>query len=139
MATEKAWQGMKWVRHSTRLALYARHDFRCVYCERDAARSRTPRRFGLDHLVARELGGTNAAENLAMACKDCNARKGAMDLDAWLDVLAEEGRDVDAIRARLGATLAEIDRPLGRDLAAAWERGASLATIARRARAAIAA
>lgn len=129
------WQGMHWIRTSTRLAVYAACDFRCVYCGRDAGRCRGRGRFGLDHQVARASGGGNSLDNLAMACKGCNARKGARDVDTYLADLAAEGFDVAPIRARIqDARDAELDRVLGRALARDWDRGASLATLAKRAR-----
>ena len=136
MATEsKAWQGMKWIRHSTRLALYAAQGFRCVYCAKDAGKCRVPGRFGLDHKVPRAAGGGNAVENLAMACKGCNGRKGDRTVEAYLAALDAEGVDTAPIRARLAAAeAAELDRSLGRTLARAWDRGASLATLAKRVR-----
>ena len=130
----KAWHGMKWIRTSTRLALYAACGFRCAYCGRDAARSGKPGTFGLDHLVPREMGGSNAPENLAMACKGCNGRKGTRTLETWLDALASDGQDVSLIKVRLYRR-GSLDRSLGRTLASAWGRGASLATLAKQARA----
>lgn len=129
------WNGMNWIRTSTRLALYAAHDFRCVYCASDAARGGRGR-FGLDHKVARAAGGGNAVDNLAMACKGCNARKGNRDVDTYLAALAADGIPVAPIRARIQAARdAALDRVLGRALARQWEGGASLATLAKRTRA----
>lgn len=32
----------------------------------------------VDHIVAKKLGGTDHRSNLAVLCRSCNARKGAM-------------------------------------------------------------
>ncbi len=127
------WQGMKWVRMSSRLALYAACGFCCIYCGKDAATADA--RFSLDHLAPREHGGTNAPENLAMACLSCNDRKGARHVSEYLTVLAAGGVDVAPVEARLGARAVVLDRELGRKLAAARDRGASIAKLAKLARA----
>lgn len=136
--SEKAWQGMNWIRTSTRCVVYAACGFRCVYCGLDAAGTRRRGSFGLDHLIPRAHGGGNGLANVAMACKGCNTKKGDRDVDTFLAELADEGHHVDAIRARIETVQAVTrtpDRALGRTLARAWERGASLATLAKRARA----
>jgi hypothetical protein len=42
-------------------------------------------RFPIDHILPRQHGGTDAIENLALACPECNLRKGpsltGIDLD----------------------------------------------------------
>ena len=140
MESATNWQGMRWIRNSTRFAVYAASGFACVYCGRDAGRCRTRGRFGLDHKVPRAWGGSNAVSNVTMACTACNGAKGDRDVEAYLTVLADAGRDVAPIRARIAAAArAQLDRALGRDLARAGDRGASLATLAKRARGAVAA
>lgn len=48
---------------------------RCEYCHApEGARSRL--RFHTEHIVARQHGGGDALENLALACHLCNAQKG---------------------------------------------------------------
>jgi len=65
--------GMKWIRHTTRLAIYLRDGLACVWCGEgvESARSLT-----LDHITPRCRGGTNDPTNLVTACRDCNDRKG---------------------------------------------------------------
>ena len=45
---------------------------RCEWCAVELVR----RDFELDHIVSLKAGGVNSAANLALACPDCNRRKG---------------------------------------------------------------
>ena len=47
---------------------------RCEYCR--LPQSRSSLRFHIEHIVARQHGGADVAENLALACPECNRRKG---------------------------------------------------------------
>jgi hypothetical protein len=47
---------------------------RCEYCLMPEAFYRTP--FQIDHIIARQHGGTDALDNLALACFHCNLHKG---------------------------------------------------------------
>jgi len=49
--------------------------FRCEYCGIQE-RHLTFSAFHLDHVVARQHGGTDAAENVAWSCQECNLLKG---------------------------------------------------------------
>lgn len=76
------YQGMNWIRKDKRLALYARDGFACAYCERslhtDYDREALKANFWrltLDHIVPREAGGTNRADNLITSCYACNRAK----------------------------------------------------------------
>lgn len=78
--------GSKWCWRPTRLRVYLRDRWRCVWC---GERVRTPveadvDRFGLhdaqrtatlDHFLPRALGGSNAPDNLVTACLDCNTAR----------------------------------------------------------------
>src|SRR5712691_2168231 len=57
-------------RKISRRALFARDDWRCVYCG-DAAG-----RLTLDHVVPRSRGGESVWENVVTSCAPCNLRKG---------------------------------------------------------------
>lgn len=75
----KGGQGMKWCRHSKRLAIYARDGFACVWCgagvEQDGVR------LTLDHCTPHSTpGSTNAADNLVCACLRCNSSRGKRPL-----------------------------------------------------------
>ena len=78
----------RWIRKSTRTALYARDEYRCTYClcsvspgvqvapgEVIASVPGTALAT-LDHRTPRSLGGTNDRANLTTACLGCNAAKG---------------------------------------------------------------
>jgi hypothetical protein len=47
---------------------------RCEYCRLPDAVQRLP--FHVEHIVAKQHGGSNDADNLAWACDRCNAYKG---------------------------------------------------------------
>lgn len=104
-------QGQKWLRNTTRCAVYARDQFRCVYCD-DRAAALT-----VDH--ADPVGG-NGVDNLVTCCCSCNSSKGERSVDAWLLARAAAGEDeadLARVRQRVAiATLLPIDRRLGRTL-----------------------
>lgn len=51
----------------SRRAVFARDDYRCQYC---GARADS-----IDHVLPRSRGGLDVWDNLAAACRPCNARK----------------------------------------------------------------
>lgn len=75
-----SWQGSKWCRPTTRLAIYLRDGLCCVWCgvgvEHGAVLS-------LDHLLAVSEGGGNEASNLVTCCKRCNFSRQDMSRRAW--------------------------------------------------------
>lgn len=99
--------GSHWIRPSTRLAIYLRDQFRCVYCNCNLANVPARKRT-LDHVVPRSDGGDNAPSNLVTCCKRCNERKG--DNTPWR--MATD----PAVVTRICEAL---DRPLNRALAKA--------------------
>jgi len=78
----------RWIRRSTRTALYSRDEYRCTYClcavspgVQIAPGIVVPAVPGtalatLDHATPRSLGGSNDRSNLRTACVSCNAAKG---------------------------------------------------------------
>ena len=78
----------RWIRRSTRTALYARDEYRCTYClcavspgvqlSPGVVEASIPGTAlaTLDHRTPRSLGGTNDRANLTTACVSCNAAKG---------------------------------------------------------------
>jgi 5-methylcytosine-specific restriction endonuclease McrA len=57
-------------RKISRRALFARDDWRCVYCGTASGR------LTLDHVVPRSRGGDSVWENVVTSCAPCNLRKG---------------------------------------------------------------
>lgn len=57
----------------SRMNVALRDDFRCQYCS-----TKLPlRELTFDHVVPRTRGGKTTWENVVMACRPCNGRKGA--------------------------------------------------------------
>lgn len=54
--------------------VFARAEGRCEYCQLPAWTS--PATFPIDHVRAVQHDGATAPENLALACPDCNLKKG---------------------------------------------------------------
>lgn len=116
LRARKPGQGSKWLRRSTRLALYHRDGFACVYCRTSGKRATLT----IDHVTPCELGGTNAPENLVTACLSCNSAKRALSLRAFLAYLRARNVDTTGIAARVRRlTRKTLDRETGRMLAAA--------------------
>lgn len=114
----KAGQGMNWCRLSTRMAIYARDHFCCVYCGAVAEQRGTG--LTLDHITACEMGGTNKATNLVTACGSCNSGKCDLSLKAFLARLRKKGVDTAKISARVRRQAAKkLDRAMGLALATA--------------------
>ena len=62
-------------RKISRRALFARDEWRCVYC------GTTSGRLTLDHVIPRSRGGDSVWENVVTSCAPCNLRKGNRLLD----------------------------------------------------------
>lgn len=60
----------------TRLTVRARAGNLCEYCHLAEADSPVAR-LQIEHIVPRKHGGTDEAQNLALACIDCNLHKGS--------------------------------------------------------------
>jgi hypothetical protein len=61
---------------ATRNQVCLRADFRCEYCELHQEQSPLAA-LHVEHIRPRKHGGTDSLDNLAMACIDCNLRKGS--------------------------------------------------------------
>ena len=90
--------GSKWIRPEKRKRLYERDRFECMYCgmgiEDGAALT-------LDHVTARELGGTNEATNLVTACLTCNSAKRSLSVRQFLVHLRDNGVDTTGMARRI--------------------------------------
>lgn len=74
---------------SARLALYERDGWVCQICNLPVARDANYLATDaptLDHIQPRARGGSDDPENLRLACRDCNTKRGT-DLD-WVPALA---------------------------------------------------
>ena len=80
------WQGSKWCRPSTRLAIYIRDGFACVYC---GATVEEGTQLTLDHVKPVSKGGDNAPTNLVTACIRCNSSRGTRSVIAFALAVAE--------------------------------------------------
>lgn len=102
--------GGKWIRGSTRWAIYYRDDFACVYCGRTA-------RLSIDHVKPCENGGCNDASNLVTCCLSCNSSKQGVSARKWYARLRERGIDTEKMRHRIARLLRKpLDRKRGRFL-----------------------
>jgi 5-methylcytosine-specific restriction endonuclease McrA len=99
--------GSSWIRKEKRYAIYARDSFTCCYC---GCRFDSSVGLSLDHVVARENGGDNAATNLITACISCNSRKA--------DTLIHEFVDADHALVILEQINKPIDLSVGKRLVA---------------------
>ena len=114
-ADKSKWQGMNWIRLTTRLAIYHRDGFACVYC--GAPGEEIGVGLTLDHLVACELGGTNLPANLVTACLRCNSAKADLTRRGWLGKLRRLGLDSATIARRIRTlTRKTLNRNEGRRL-----------------------
>lgn len=105
-------QGSKWIRSSTRWAIYHRDDFACIYCG-------TVGPLSLDHVHSVEVTGRdNSPANLVTCCVRCNSSKQALTKREWYAKLRARGVSIAALRARIARQTARpIDRERGRFLA----------------------
>ena len=72
----------RWILPEKRAAIYIRDRFTCCYCGSDL-RHANRKEIGLDHLISRHHGGSNAATNLSTCCGLCNSSKGARDYNEY--------------------------------------------------------
>ena len=56
---------------------------KCIYCNA----KNIP--LQIDHIVPRSLGGSNRVDNLTLACKSCNQKKGNLPLEVFAPKQAE--------------------------------------------------
>lgn len=97
-----------WISDTKRAAIYAANNFICAYCGKACTKSsKRGNRAGvtLDHVLAREIGGTNAATNLVVAHRRCNSAKGTMSLKGFLAYLSAKGVDVSQVAKRVQGQL----------------------------------
>ena len=64
-----------WIRRSTRLAIYARDNFDCIYCQSIFPLAYNGAGLTLEHIIPRSKGGTHEPANLVTACGRCNSSR----------------------------------------------------------------
>lgn len=94
MARRIAGQGSNWIRKDKRLAIYLRDGLCCAYCGNTLEDGAD---LTLDHVLACELGGTNAHTNLVTACLSCNSQKRDLAMADWFVVLRDRGIDTSTL------------------------------------------
>jgi len=95
--------GSKWIRPSTRLAIYLRDGMACVYCGHAVEEGE---RLSLDHLVPRVAGGTHAPTNLVTCCSHCNSARQDRSVASWARAVSEYTLEpATAIVARVRRTV----------------------------------
>ncbi len=87
-------------------------------------------RLHIEHIIARQHGGVDDPENLALACYHCNARKGtnltAIDpATAAVVALFHPRRDAWTVHFALNGNLIEGITPIGRATAALLKMNAA--------------
>jgi 5-methylcytosine-specific restriction endonuclease McrA len=70
---QENWQGMNWLRQTTRLAIYLRDGLSCAYCG-DSAENGA--KLTIDHITPISKGGNNDTSNLVTCCHRCNCSRG---------------------------------------------------------------
>ena len=73
--------GSKWITRQKRLAIYLRDGMSCCYCNKSIEDDIT---LSLDHIIPRNFGGNNKANNLITACKHCNEIRQDRDLSEFV-------------------------------------------------------
>jgi hypothetical protein len=80
----------------------------------------------VDHVVCRSRGGSNALENLVLACAACNHRRADLPADLWLERCVRRGLEVDtaAVSAALRRAQREHRQRRRRAAVLAWAEAA---------------
>ena len=102
--------GIHWITDARRAAIRTRDSHQCVYCLDTAG--------DLDHVTGR---GSNETGNLVVACRACNAAKGALSLAALSTYLTARGIDPQAAYARV-RTATATPVAVGRSTSASTKR-----------------
>lgn len=87
------------ISQKTRFEVFKRDSFRCQYC----GQSPPAVVLEVDHFEAVAAGGSNDIDNLITSCADCNRGKGAGDVTAPPDTVAEKHAKQQAAAEQLRA------------------------------------
>src|ERR1035437_3010180 len=106
--------------YNVREYLLEKYNRKCAYCSRENLPLQ------IEHIIPKAKGGSNAVNNLTLACKDCNIDKGSRSIEEFLknkpDLLKKinsqrlkplkDAAAVNATRNKLLATLIKTDLPI---------------------------
>lgn len=89
--------GGPWNAMNALAASHKAHGGPCFYCKQNIAKGQGT----IDHVEPLSLGGRSSLQNLVVACKPCNTKKGHRVIDAfnpdagkeWLQALLEQVQD----------------------------------------------
>lgn len=90
-------QGSNWITRKRREAIYARDEWRCVWCAIEVYsptgiyKAITDQIATLDHVIPREAGGDNGTHNLVTCCMRCNRLRGTKTAPEFADELFRRG------------------------------------------------
>jgi len=106
------------------LLLGSRDGEHCIWCGKPLTH-RCPDAT-VDHVVCRSRGGSNAIENLVLACAACNHRRADLPADLWLERCVQRGLEVDtaAVSAALRRAQREHRQRRRRAAVLAWAEAA---------------
>jgi 5-methylcytosine-specific restriction endonuclease McrA len=82
--------------------VYEKYHFTCVYCGFDGRSFDSWMQLSIDHIRPRSCGGTDALDNLVVACQACNSITSRMEFGpdrSREDILREKRAKVRARRA----------------------------------------
>jgi len=96
---KKKWHGSKWLRSTTRHAIYCRDNHTCVYCGKIAYVHNI--KLTIDHITPREKGGSNTHTNLVTSCGKCNSSKQDKTKRQWFQYLKRQGINTDQVSRRV--------------------------------------
>lgn len=95
------WQGMNWIRQTSRLAIYLRDGLACAYCGHSVEDGAS---LSLDHVLPHSKGGSNHPSNLVTCCERCNKSRGNRGLRQFCRAVAEylnHGVQAEAIESHV--------------------------------------
>lgn len=104
--------GSRWIRPEKRRAIYARDDYRCVYCNKGIEHEII---LTLDHIIPSELGGSNNHWNLVTSCLTCNSMKRDLSLTQFLKFLQGKGIDTKGIGQKIKRQIRRVIKVNGKN------------------------
>lgn len=105
--------GADWIHRPTRLAIYDRDGWCCLFCG-DKRRQEAANGLSLDHVVPRSRDGKASAGNLLTVCIPCNSSRRDRPIDLWA---RDAGLDTSEVMRRIYIQLRKrIDPERGRAL-----------------------